>query len=146
MKIKPTKVKEEDKKRYVMALDALYTTISELGDREEVKKFLKQLLTESEKIMLGRRILIAQMLLRDIGYEKIVEELKVGMDTIMRVHRWLQNEEEGIEKAVRKLENAIQSRRKIRSEKGPADPFSFEGIKRRYPIHSLLFNIFDELK
>lgn len=146
MKVKPRKLQEDDKQKYIEALDAFYTTIAELRDRSEVKKFLKQLLTESERLMLGRRILIAQLLLRDVYYEKIVEELGVGMDTIMRVHNWLLNEEEGIEKTVRKLEGAIQSRRKIKSEKVPTDPFSFEGIKRRYPIHSLLFNIFDKLK
>lgn len=147
MKLKPGKISVKDKPKYMEAMDAIYTAISELKSRDEVKIFLKDILTESERVMLGRRILIAQRLLRDIPYEKIVEELKVGMDTITRVHQWLLDEEKGLEKAIRKLELTIRSRRKTEGEANHyLDPFSWEGVKRRYPVHFLFFNLIDKRK
>src|SRR3989338_4630267 len=97
MKLNPRKVSKQEKIKY---LDALYTAASSLGSREEMKNFLRDLLTESERIMIGRRIMIAQKLLQDKSHDQIVQEMKVGKDTIMRVHRWLEDEFDGYEKAV----------------------------------------------
>lgn len=52
-------------------------------------EFFKQLLTESEVVMLGRRMQIARLLLRGFSFPKIARELKVGTSTIRGVHRWL---------------------------------------------------------
>lgn len=142
MKVKPRKLDSKDRMKY---LDTLYTAVSTLKSREEIKSFLRDLLTESERIMLGRRILIAQMLLEGKLYTDIVQELKVGMDTIMRVHRWLEDESDGYEKTIKKLEKVLEHREVIRN-KPYRDPYSFEGLKQRYPLHFLLFNLFDKLK
>ena len=125
-------------------LDILYTAVSSLNSREEVKKFLRDLLTESERIMMGRRIIIAQRLLEDKSYLEIKRELGVGMDTIIRVHRWLEDDIDGYEKVVKKLEKVFESRQEKR-DKAYLDPFSFEGLKKRYPLHFFLFNLFDDL-
>ena len=125
-------------------LDILYTAVSSLSSREEVKKFLRDLLTESERIMMGRRIIIAQRLLEDKSYLEIKRELGVGMDTIIRVHRWLEDDIDGYEKVVKKLEKVFESRQEKR-DKAYLDPFSFEGLKKRYPLHFFLFNLFDDL-
>lgn len=53
-------------------LDLLWTSIAELENREEVKNFFKDLLSESEAIMLSRRILIAKKLLEGDDYGKII--------------------------------------------------------------------------
>ncbi len=143
MKVKPQKISKEQK---IKCLDALYTAVACLETRDEVKKFLRDLLTESERIMIGRRILIAQKLLRDVSYDEIIRELKVGKDTIMRVHRWLSNEPSGYEETIRKLEKVLSNRVKIPTEDGrKLDPFSFQGMKRRYPMHFALFNLFEKL-
>jgi len=125
-------------------LDILYTAVSSLSSREEVKKFLRDLLTESERIMMGRRIIIAQRLLEDKSYLEIKQELGVGMDTVIRVHRWLEDDIDGYEKVVKKLEKVFESRQEKR-DKAYLDPFSFEGLKKRYPLHFFLFNLFDDL-
>ena len=104
-------------------LDILYTAVSSLNSREEVKKFLRDLLTESERIMMGRRIIIAQRLLEDKSYLEIKRELGVGMDTIIRVHRWLEDDIDGYEKVVKKLEKVFESRQEKR-DKAYLDPFS----------------------
>jgi|SRR3989344_7880005 len=142
MKIKPKKFNKEEKIKY---LDALYTAIESLGSREEVKNFLRDLLTESERMMVGRRIIIAQRLLNGDSYDRIISEMKVGADTIMRVQRWLEDDVEGYEKAVKKLEKVLESRQE-KIDKAYLDPFSFEGLKKRYPLHFLLFNLFDKHK
>ena len=144
MKVRPRKLRAEDKKKYMKALDALYTVMTELNDRDQVKRLLKDLLTESERLMVGRRILIAQKLLRDTSYQQIVAEMGgVGMDTIMRVHRWLLDEEMGMEKIISKLESALTARKPLRSE-SIADPFSLAGIKKRYPSHYLFSKLIDK--
>lgn len=145
MKVKPRKVNNKEKTKY---LDTLYTTIACLNSREEIKLFLRDLLTESERIMLGRRILIAQKLLQDISYDQIIKEMRVGKDTIMRVHRWLEDDVAGYEKTIQKLETKLATRKMNTKyfENKPIDPFSFAGLKRKYPLHFALFNLFDLLK
>ena len=125
-------------------LDTLYTAISSLKSREEVKRFLRDLLTESERLMMGRRIIVAQRLLEDKSYIEIKQELGVGMDTIIRVHRWLEDDVDGYEKVVKKLEKIFESRQE-KIDKAYLDPFSFEGLRKRYPLHFFLFNLFDDL-
>ena len=142
MKVRPRKLGGKDRMRY---LDTLYTTVSTLKSREEVKNFLRDLLTESERVMVGRRILIAQMLLKEKPYDEIIRELKVGKDTIMRVHRWLEDETEGYEKAVKELEKVLNDRqKKLEKNRKYVDPFSFEGLRKRYPLHFFLFNLFSQ--
>ena len=141
MKVKPRKLKNNDKMRY---LDTLYTAISSLKSRDEVKRFLRDLLTESERVMIGRRIIVAQRLLEGKSYFEIRQELGVGMDTIIRVHRWLEDDIDGYEKVVKKLEKIFESRQEKRNQ-AYLDPFSFEGLKKRYPLHFFLFNLFDNL-
>ena len=141
MKIRPRKIESKERMKY---LDALYTAIESLKSREEVKSFLRDLLTESERIMIGRRIIIAQRLLQDQSYDQIMKEMRVGPDTIMRVHRWLEDDNWGYEKVIKNLEKVFESRFKSK-DKEYYDPLSFKGLKRRYPLHFLLFNLFDKL-
>ena len=141
MKVMSRKIDNKEKIEY---LDALYTAVESLTSREEVKNFLRDLLTEGERIMVGRRIIIARRLLNNEPYEQIIREMRVGPDTIMRVHRWLEDDIEGYEKVVKKLEKVLESRQAKR-DKAYIDPFSFEGLKKRYPLHFFLFNLFDRL-
>ena len=141
MKIRSRKINKEEKIEY---LDALYTAVESLGSREEVKNFLRDLLTEGERIMVGRRIIIAKRLLNEEPYEQIIREMRVGGDTITRVHRWLEDDVHGYEKVVKKLERVLESRQEKRN-RANVDPFSFQGLKKRYPLHFFLFNLFDKL-
>lgn len=145
MKVKPGKIDGKERMKY---LDTLYTAVAGLSSREEIKSFLRDLLTESERIMLGRRILIAQMLLQDKSYDEIIRVLRVGIDTISRVHRWLHDESNGYKKAVKELEK-VWGKRLAKMSNREADPgydrFSFRGLKRRYPLHFFLFNLLDKI-
>ena len=142
MKVRPRKVNRKDKIKY---LDSLYTAVSTFKSREEIKNFLKDLLTESERIMIGRRILIAQMLLEDKTYDQIIQELHVGADTIIRVHRWLEDESDGYEKAVAGLKKELNST-KQRIEKSALEPYSFTWLRKKYPLHFFIFNLLNKSK
>jgi uncharacterized protein YerC len=131
MKLKSRKIGHEDRIKY---LDTLYTTISSLKSKEEIKDFLKDLLTESERIMIGRRILVAQCLLKEYSYAQIISELKVGPDTIMRVHRWLDDEIKGYERAVQGLEKTMSARKNSNTLTPPS-------IGKKYRARHLLMNL-----
>ena len=60
MKKKTSDIKPVEKK---LALEALYKSAENVAGPRSTAQFIGQLLTENEKIILGRRILIAQMIL-----------------------------------------------------------------------------------
>lgn len=128
---------ELSKEDYIKTLDYLYTAASSVQGRDKVKAFLKDLLTRSEKIMLGRRVWIARLLLAGYSRREIGERLKVGPNTVWKVERWLSDQLPGYEEAVAGLEKTLD-KRAVRRESF-ADPFSFAALKRKYPLHFLLF-------
>jgi len=142
-KVNPRKLDSKEKMKY---LDLLWTSIAELKEREEVKSFFKDLLTPSESVMLARRILIAKMLLEDKTYDDIRMELRVGLDTVAKVHGWLISGFGGYENAIKKFNSVLNKRfKKIKEAQKPLEPFTFNWLKKKYPLHFLLFNIFDKL-
>jgi uncharacterized protein YerC len=132
MKVKSEKL---SKKEIIHTLDTLYTAASSLKGREAVKLFLRDLLTQSERIMLGRRIIIARKILSGNSYRDIVEELGVGFDTISRVEKWLDDQMPGYEKAIEGLEKEFNQR----DEKRMYAKSTLYRIKKKYPLHFLLF-------
>jgi uncharacterized protein YerC len=56
---------------------------------KQVRFFLERLLTESEIVMLARRLQIAELLVGGRTYEQIRRKLNVGMSTVQNVDRWL---------------------------------------------------------
>ena len=103
--------------------------------RAAMKLFLRDLLTESERIMLGRRIIIARMLLSGESYESIGMRLRTSPPTIGRVHRWLRDQMPGYEKAIAGLEYEMGRRERAREH--AADPFA--ALRRKYSLSFLLF-------
>lgn len=131
MKVHPKKL---TKKQTIETLDSLYTATGSLRGREAMKLFLRDLLTPSERIMLGRRILIARHILQGKGYDEIQKNLKVGVTTITKVRRWLQDQMPGYEQAIKAMEIEFKARgRRFEQNKG------FARLKRNYPLHFLLF-------
>jgi len=117
--------------------DALYTAASAVRGRDAMKLFLRDLLTPSERIMLGRRIIIARLLLANVSYDDIEKELKVGRATIGRVHHWLEDQFPGYENALKAGVAREKSRREARYEL-EYGPFSYRSLKKKYPLHFLL--------
>lgn len=139
-KVNPRKIDNSDRMKY---LDLLWTSIAAFKSRDEVKNFFKDLLSESEAIMLSRRIMIAKCLLENMTYEEIRVRMKVGYDNIARVHSWLISGFGGYEKAVKEFNKMIDKRG---INKIPAAPYSFEWLRKEYPLHFMLLNLFLDRK
>lgn len=129
------KLKDLTKEEMIVTLDALYTAASAIQGRSAVKLFLRDLLTPSERVMLGRRIIIARMLIAGTSYEEIGRRLRVGAATIGRVHHWLKDQLPGFEQAVKAMEQEF----KKRGEKKLYATSALYRLKKKYPLHFLLF-------
>lgn len=134
MKVRIERLKDEDRIKY---LDALYTAAAGIKGRVDMKAFLRDLLTVSERIMLGRRIIIAEMLLEDKSYDEITQQLGAGRHTVRKVHRWLLDQHSGYEKAIKGLKREVQDRRYRAGYRREA---VLRRLKKRYPLYFLLFS------
>lgn len=132
MKKKLNKLSNGEK---MVTLDTLYTAASTVKGRGAMKAFLKDLLTPSERIMLGRRIIIARLLLSGETYENITRRLGVGHDTINRIQKWLEDQLPGYEEAVERVEKEFNKR----EEKKLYYESTLYKLKKKYPMHFLLF-------
>lgn len=133
------KIKQLTDAERIETLDALYTAASSVHGRDAVKLFLRDLLTPSERIMLGRRIIIARRLLAGEGPTSIAPNLKVGYDTIYRVERWLHDQMPGYEQAIKEMEKEFEKRQQKRDEKKLYATSALYRLKKKYPLHFLLF-------
>ena len=124
--------------------DELWTMIALLENREEVKNFFKDLLSETEALMLARRIRIAKLLIEGNSYDGICLKLKTSPLTVASVHRWLQSGFGGYEKALPKLRQELARRAEVYRRKAEQSvPYSGEWLKKKYPLHFLLVNLID---
>lgn len=131
------KLDQLTKQEQVETLDMLYTAAGAVKGRESTKAFLKELLTPSERIMLGRRIWIARLLLSGHTQQDICELLEVGPNTVVKVEKWLKKQMPGYREAIKGLEKELQNRQdKIEITQ---NPFTFKALKKKYPLHFLLF-------
>lgn len=138
MKVRSKDLKKQDR---IEILDALYTAAASMKGRKDMKLFLRDVLTESERIMIGRRILIARMLIEGCTHRYIAEGLRVGLDTVSRIDRWLQDEFPGLEKAIDGLRKEKDDRY-WKSKAGQRELYAKSALyrlKKKYPLHFLLF-------
>lgn len=102
----------------------------ELKNPVEAAQFIKDLLSETEVLMLARRLQIAELLLDGLKYDEIKERLKVGPGTIAKVQTWLNLYGEGYRTVISRL-----------SRKGGKDVMheqttqSFNRLKKQYPMY-----------
>ncbi|MBI2613138.1 hypothetical protein HYW59_05045 [Candidatus Kaiserbacteria bacterium] len=136
MKVKARELTKEDR---ILVLDALYTAAATVKGRAAMKLFLRDLLTESERIMLGRRILIARRLIAGETFEDINDVLHVGRDTVWKVQRWLQDQFPGYEKAIKDMEVVFAERKRKFDDKRLYATSALYRLKKKYPLHFLLF-------
>jgi len=139
--MQPKRISSEERREL---LDEFWTMIALLESRDEVKNFFKDLLSETEALMLARRIQIAKYLLGGYGYDTICMKLRTSPLTVASVHRWLQSGFGGYKKSLPKLKRELMRRREIAERKiEQSRPYSGEWLKRRYPLHYLLVNLID---
>lgn len=125
-------------------LNTLWTMIALLETQDDVENFFRDLLSESEAIMLARRITIATRLLHGDCYDDICRDLGAGAGTVASVHRWLQRGK-GYQDLIPKLQKEWQRQQKVREKDTKSkEQFTFAWMKKKYPLHFLLFNLIDE--
>jgi len=86
-------------------LDLFWTSLSSLSTKQKVALFLNDLLTQTEKIMLSKRLAIAFMLMKGHGYPTINDRLKVSDPTIWNVKTGLSLRGKGYKMAIEQIMN-----------------------------------------
>lgn len=135
-KVRYSELSEFQRKKY---LGEFYSMIAMLRGRDEVKKFFKDLLTLSEVVMISRRIQIAKLLLEGDTYEDIRQNLKVSAATIAQVEKWVNNGFGGYKDVIKRYKKKQPLKKDYLSEAGT--PFTFNHIRKKYPLHFLLVNL-----
>jgi uncharacterized protein YerC len=121
-------------------LDALYNVIRDFEDNKSMADFINKFLTKSERLVVGRRILIANLLLKGHTYFEINDKLNVSPNTIARVKIWLDSEFPDYEKILEK-ESSHGNKSKIYKR---TEPFSLKHLKKKYPLHFLLLSLIEK--
>lgn len=82
--------------------------LADLRNEQDIADFLDDLLTPTEKIMLGKRLAIAVLL--DQGYDQrtIRSIMKVSVTTVNAVNYWLKNKGKGYRKVIEKIKKEQQ--------------------------------------
>lgn len=119
------------KKERIRIIGELYEVIAELKSKDEVFKFLFELFTPSEVLMIARRIQVAKMLLDEKTYVEIGKRLKVSHQTIRKVEHWLKSDEERTKLIDLKLD-------KIKKNNSRNTENVYKSRLDRYPGHKLL--------
>lgn len=83
--------------------DELTKAILALKNSQELKKFLRDLLTEEEIIEFGQRWYAAQMLYKKIPYTDIIKKTGLSSTTIARISKWLNSGMGGYQLVIKRL-------------------------------------------
>lgn len=128
-------------------LNEFWTTIALLESVDEIRNFLKDLLSETEALMLARRLNIARLIYGGWSYDAIEKKLHTSSTTIASVHAWLDGGFGGYIQGIAKLRRELERQAVVEGKKEQArDPLSLEALKKKYPMHFMLFNIADDIR
>lgn len=137
------------KEERIRLVGDFYDAVSTIKDKNEARKIFRDLFTPDEIGTMMRRIDVAVLLMLGFSYEEVVELLGVGKEKVRRVQQKLEKGGEGyalmVERLLKKRKNRKirkikNSRKAARIENRP----NIEYLKKKYPVHFLLWNIFDE--
>ena len=84
-------------------IDELIKAILLLENPKEARRFLRDLLTESELIEFGKRWKAARMLNEKNPYDKIIKETGLSSTTVARVSDWLNKGKGGYKLMLKKI-------------------------------------------
>ena len=85
-------------------LDSLSYVLKELKTKKEVDTFLSSILTDTERLMVSKRVLTAYLLRNGVEDKKIGSTLKLTAATITRLKMWIGLREGGFNLVFNKLE------------------------------------------
>lgn len=85
-------------------IDDLFTAITRLESLEECRKFLRDLLTETEIREFAERWKVARMLSQGVPYTTIEDETGLSSRTIARVHKWVKQGKGGYTMMLKRMD------------------------------------------
>lgn len=127
-----------DPKHLGFFLNNFWGVITLLENKDQVKGFLKDLLTHTEMKMLAKRIQVAKMLLEGYDYRSIRNYVKVTDPTIARISNILEIAGDGLKAAIRELQKIEAEIDKERMRITP-------DLKKKYPMYFLPEKLVEEV-
>mgnify|MGYP001577675856 CR=1 FL=1 len=92
--------------------EELYDAFLTLRSREEVKRFLGDLMTEEEVLECARRFWAARQLDQGVSYQAIQDATGLSSTTVARISRWLKQGKKGYRLVIDRLHHTSPSREK----------------------------------
>lgn len=83
--------------------EILIEAVGKAKDKKSVVSFLKDLLSPTEQVMLGKRIAIAYLLLKDYDQRRISRILRVSLGTVSKVNTTLNLQGQGYRKIINRM-------------------------------------------
>jgi len=142
-RISPQTLKNSEVKELLRTLSK---SLARLNNEKEIEQFISKTLTQTEIIMIARRIKVATLLLAGESYREIEEKLGVGFTTITRVQHWLNDEDAKCAPATTlALQKEIQNRLSKNHKKHGHHIKSeiLHDLKNRHPVRFMLLNLLD---
>lgn len=133
------------KEKRIQMIGEFYDMIDSLKDRNEVRLFIKSLLTADEIATLMRRIEIAVLLSGKFTYNQIIELLGTGVAKISSVQKALNQDDSGYKIIIKRLiENRKKRLKKIKKQDRETRSFSpLKTIKNFSPANRILPDLLD---
>ncbi len=124
-----------NQENYEKNLVPLFDNLAKFDNPKFIRRYLESLLTESELIMISRRIEIARLLLEDdLSYEEISRKLKVGISTVTSVNNNLK----------KFLSQYQETKSRKTSTATPAPYGSFKHLRKTYKGYFAIINALTE--
>lgn len=137
---------QRQKRERELVLKTLSDSAKQFTGEDAVNDFIKTVLTDGERINVGRRITVARMVLTGETFFEIHSKLHISPNTFRNIRRWIHKELPEYNKVLE--QNRDREEEKVAKQQSRShervEPFSFADLKRRYPMHFLLFNMSDE--
>lgn len=133
------KLSKDDK----LALDMLNEAATTFSSPDGATSFIDHVMTEGERVAIGRRIAVARMILSGQTYFEICEQLHISPNTFRNIRKWIYEELPGYNQVIEdnKKEEVKKADERAKRSFSRTQPFTFTDLSRRYPGHFLLFNI-----
>jgi len=126
----PSKLSSDEQERLLINF---CRALSQIKDEAEAAQLIKDLLSRQEAEMLAKRLRAAELLMDGKRYSEISLELKIGSNTIARVHEWLKLSGEGYRLILDRMEKTKEPRNiKARDY---FDSSSWKSVKKKYPMY-----------
>lgn len=88
--------------------ELFHRALADLRTEKDIADFLDDLLTPTEKVMLGKRLAIAVLLAQEHDQRTVHRIMRVSLTTVNSVNYWLKNKGKGYRKVIERLRKEKQ--------------------------------------